>query len=255
MSGRPRPVGPGPAGCGAPAIWAHRGACRQAPENTLAAFERAVELGADGVELDVQRSADGVLVVCHDETVDRTSDGTGAISDLTFGQLRALRFANGFADHADALVPTLREVLDLLTPTRLVVNIELKNSVARYPGMESQVLDEVRAAGFGDRVVFSSFNHRSLARLHELGTTAPLGVLYIEPLVTPWAYAAGFGASALHPYAGSIWDDDIARAHAAGLRVHAWTVDAPEQVRALASRGVDAIITNVPDQALAALHR
>ncbi|GAA2184865.1 glycerophosphodiester phosphodiesterase [Brooklawnia cerclae] len=238
---------------GTPRIWAHRGASRRAPENTLAAFSLAVELGADGVELDVQRSADGVLVVCHDETVDRTSDGTGAIADLTFAQLRALRFDNGFEGFADARIPTLREVLDLLGPSGLVVNIELKNSVVRYEGMEALVLDEVRAAGFEDRIVFSSFNHRSLVTLRELGTSAPLGVLYVEPLVAPWAYAASFGAAALHPYGGSIWDDDIARAHEAGVRVHAWTVDDPEQVRGLAAQGIDAIITNVPDEARAAL--
>jgi glycerophosphoryl diester phosphodiesterase len=226
-------------------IWAHRGASAAAPENTLAAFDLAVRQGAQGVELDVQRSVDGVVVVIHDETVDRTTRGTGRVVDLTASELR------------DWGVPTLAEVLDLLSPTDLRVNVELKNGIEPYPGLEEDVEAVVTDSRLGadapDRVVYSSFNHRSLARLGELGTRVPLGVLHVEAMVRPWVYAASFGARALHPMALTVLPVEVARSHEAGMAVHVWTVDDPDAVRALAAAGVDAVITNVPDVALAAL--
>lgn len=226
-------------------IWAHRGASTAAPENTLAAFDVAVRQGAQGVELDVQRSADGVVVVIHDETVDRTTRGTGRVVDLAADELRAWG------------VPTLAEVLDLLAPTDLRVNVELKNGVEPYPGLEEDVEAVVTGSRLAEdapeRVVYSSFNHRSLARLDELGTRVPLGVLHVEAMVRPWVYAASFGARALHPMALTVLPEEVARSHEAGMAVHVWTVDDPDAVRALAAAGVDAVITNVPDVALAAL--
>ena len=119
------------------AIWAHRGASAYAPENTIPAFEQAIEMGADGVEFDVQRTSDGQLVVIHDETINRTSNGFGRVVDLTLEQLRLCNFSNGFVGHRKVQIPTLREALDLLGPTGVRINIELKNSVELYPGMES----------------------------------------------------------------------------------------------------------------------
>lgn len=226
-------------------IWAHRGSSGAAPENTLAAFELAVRQGAQGVELDVQRSADGTLVVIHDETVDRTTSGSGRVVDLTADRLQTLG------------IPTLAEVLDLLAPTDLRVNVELKNGVEPYPGLETDVeavtAGSRLAADAPERVLYSSFNHRSLARLAALGSRVPRGVLHVEAMVRPWEYAASFGAQALHPMALTVLAEEVARAHEAGMAVHAWTVDDPAAVRQLAAAGVDAVITNVPDQALAAL--
>lgn len=232
-------------------VWGHRGAGGQAPENTLPAFELAARQGAHGIELDVRRCADGQLVVCHDETVDRTSDGTGRIAELTWNQLRRFDFGGG------AQVPALAEVLDLAAGTGMRVNVELKNTAQPSPGMEAEVEAIVQASRLAadatERVVYSSFDHRSLVRLVQLGTRVPVGVLYVEPLIRPWVYAAGFGAGALHPMAVTVLADEVAQAHAAGLRVHAWTVDDPVQARALAAAGVDAVITNHPDRILAAL--
>lgn len=230
-------------------IWAHRGASADAPENTLAAFELAFEQGADGIELDVQRTADGVLVVCHDETIDRTSDGAGAVAELGFEQLRSYSFNNGRSGFGRVPIPTLAEVLGLVRGTQKVVNIELKNSVVAYPGMEAEIEALVGELEVGEQVWYSSFNHRSLVRLAELGTTVGLGALYVEQLVRPWQYAASFGATALHPLASTVDAELVAAAHEVGIRVHPWTVDAPEQIQALAQAQVDAIITNVPARA------
>lgn len=226
-------------------VWGHRGSSGSAPENTLAAFELAVRHGAHGVELDVQRSADGVVVVVHDETVDRTTQGTGRVVDLAAARLGNLG------------IPTLADVLDLLSPTDLRVNVELKNGIEPYPGLEEDVEAVVGAsrlaADASERVLYSSFNHRSLARLADLGSRVPRGVLHVAAIVRPWEYAASFGAQALHPMALTVLASEVALAHEAGMAVHAWTVDDPAGVRALAAAGVDAVITNVPDVALAAL--
>lgn len=226
-------------------VWGHRGASADAPENTLPAFELAARQGAHGVELDVQRSCDGVVVVVHDETVDRTTEAAGRVVDLAADRLEALG------------IPTLAQVLDLLAPTGLRVNVELKNGIEPYPGLEEDVEAVVAASRMADeapeRVVYSSFNHRSLLRLHELGTRVPLGVLHVEAMVRPWEYSASFGARALHPMAAAVLPDEVDQAHAAGMTVHVWTVDDPRAVRQLAAWGVDAVITNRPTVALSAL--
>lgn len=229
-------------------IWAHRGSSHDAPENTLAAFELALQDQADGIELDVQLSADGVVVVCHDETIDRTSDGSGTVAELTLAQLREHDFGHGWPDRHP--IPTLAEVLDLVAPTDLRVNVELKNSIVAYPGLEQSVEEVVAgsrlARAAAERLVYSSFNHRSLRRLAEAGTTVPLGVLHVEPLVRSWDYVAMVGAQALHPYAGSLAEDEIAQCRARGVEVNVWTVDDPDLAQQLARAGASAVITNVP---------
>lgn len=235
------------------AIWAHRGASALAPENTLPAFALAVEHGADGVELDLQRTADGELVVIHDETIDRTSTGIGRVVDLTLAELKRFDFSLGLDGFAGTQIPTLREVFELLAPTPLTINVELKNSVEFYPGMEAQVEALVTEYGLADRVIYSSFNHYSLRTLLTAGTRVPLGVLYADGLVDPWVYAGYLGAQAIHPpYEVLQVPGVVDECHARGLRVHAWTVPSSEAAR-LAALGVDAIITNHPAEARAAL--
>ena len=148
-----------------PKIFAHRGASRYAPENTLPAFALAAEQGADGVELDVHLTRDDQLVVIHDETLERTTDGAGWVKDCTLAQLQALSAANGMDGFAGTRVPTLRQVLEQLRPTGLLVNIELKTSVIWYAGIEQKTLELVRDLGMADRVIYSSFNHYSIQQV------------------------------------------------------------------------------------------
>lgn len=232
-------------------IWAHRGASANAPENTMVAFELAFEHGADGIEIDVQRTSDGVLVVCHDETIDRTSDGRGAIVDLSYEQLCDYDFSASKPDYSGLRIPRLDEVLDLVEASGRVINIELKNSIERYPGMEAEIDRLVCSRKLTGRVWYSSFNHQSLVELSS--SPVPRGVLYAQQLVRAWTYASSFGAEALHPWSEVVDAEMVEAAHRCGMRVHPWTVDSPERMVELAGIGVDAIITNDPALAVATM--
>jgi glycerophosphoryl diester phosphodiesterase len=233
-------------------IWAHRGARREAPENTLPAFELAVSQDADGIELDAQLSADGVVVVMHDESVDRTTDGNGPVVGHTLAQLQRLDASAGMAGFIGVQVPTLAETLDLLAPTRLKLNIELKNSEEDYPGLEEQVLAAVATHDLADRVVLSTFNHYSLKKLQALGATSQLGMLYTDPLYKPWRYASRLGVGAIHPPARFVLSGGWVRhAHAAGLAVRPWVVNSERSLARMFRWGVDAVFTDVPAAALA----
>lgn len=231
------------------ATWAHRGASAYAPENTLPAFEEAVRLGADGVELDVQQTSDGHIVCIHDETINRTSNGFGTVASLTLDELRRCDFSNGFPGRSNVKIPLLREALEVFQSSGLMVNVELKNSRVQYPGLEDQVLRIVRDAGMAERVVISSLNHYSLANLRGHLSPSQLGLILQDQLVDPWRYAAWFGAGAIHPERIALQlPDYIWLAHEAGIQVRAWTVDDDDEAVRLARMGVDAVITNFPDR-------
>ena len=237
-------------------IWAHRGASHDAPENTLEAFTLAADQGADGIELDAMLTADGEVVVCHDETVDRTSDGTGQVGALTLAQLRRLDVGVGRWP-SRCTIPTLAEALDLAAERGLVVNVELKYSFATpQPELVARAMEVVAASRLAEdpaRIVWSSFHHRALVELVARGTRSAVGVLYSETLVRPWDYARSFGATAVHPPAGALPVEEFADCHEAGVAIHPWTVDDPGLLRSLAEAGADALITNVPALARRAL--
>lgn len=236
-------------------IYAHRGASAVAPENTLEAFALAAEMKAHGVELDVHICRSGELVVTHDEKVDRVSDGTGRVADLTLSELKKLRFNRTHPEFRDARIPTLEEVFRLLKPTGLNINIELKNSAIDYPDLERKTLELMDREGMTDRVIFSSFNHCSLLRVKEMAPEMPCGLLYDAILVRPWIYAAALGVDALHPQYSEVLltEGHCQKAHRTGIAVHPWTVDREEDIRAVLDAGADIVITNYPDRALSVL--
>lgn len=233
-------------------VWGHRGASAYAPENTLPAFDLARRMGAAGVELDVQLTADGRLVCIHDETLERTTTGTGPVGARTLDELRTLEASNGMAGFDGVRIPTLDEVFELLAGTGLVVNVELKNSRVPYEGLEQAVLALVAEAGMTDRVVLSTFNHISLRTLHDLGAQPPTAMLFGEPLFRPWRYAHKLHVTGINPpheYLRYV-PSTVRKAHAAGLTVNPWTVNRPDDMRRMIDLGVDAIITNHPDTCL-----
>ena len=122
-------------------VWAHRGASAYAPENTLEAFLLAAEQGADGVELDVQLTKDGEMVVVHDEEIDRVSDGSGFVKDYTLAELKTLNFNKTHPEYQDVKIPTLHEVYEALKPTGMTINVELKTGIFWYKDLEKKVLE------------------------------------------------------------------------------------------------------------------
>ena len=233
-------------------IIAHRGVSSLAPENTMPAFAKAIEIGADGIELDVHLSRDGKLMVIHDEKLARTTGQAGMVGDYDAQELRRFSAHARMDEFRGVQIPYLEEVLELLRPSRLTLNIELKTNLFVYPGIEEKVLKAVKDSGMIDRVYYSSFNHMTLHRVKCLDPERETGLLYEEDLVRPWDYARMIaGADALHPYHITIREDDyMDSCRAAGVVVRPWTVDDPEVIRKMLRIGVDAVITNVPHNAL-----
>jgi len=191
-------------------------------------------------------------VVIHDETVARTTDGHGRVVAYSLAQLQRLDASADKPGFEGVQIPTLTAVLELLAPTGLSLNIELKNSVEDYPGLEEAVLEAVEDFGLADRVVLSSFNHYSLKKLQDLLAPPERGMLYTDPLYRPWRYASKLGVSALHPPARYVTSSRyVRRAHAAGLAVRPWVVNGERRLERMFRWGVDAVFTDYPARALA----
>lgn len=224
-------------------ILGHRGASGEAPENTLRAFALAAAQGADGIELDVQPTADGVLVIMHDETVDRTTNGAGRVAELSYAALAALDAGGG------ERVPTLAEALQLARG-RLLVDIEIKD-----PGIEPEVAALVDQLGMTDRVVISSFLPASLAAMRAVAPALPRWLLSVDWSPAVLATALALGAAGVAPRYPAIDAMLVETAHRHGLAVIAWTVNQLGDLRRLLDLGLDAVITDYPARALAAAGR
>ncbi len=232
-------------------IYGHRGASGYAPENTLEAFALAAEMGADGVELDVHIAKDGELVVAHDETIDRVSDGTGLIMNMTTAEMKKLHFNRTHPEYEKATIPTLREVFELLKPTGLKINVELKNSRILYEGLEEKVIRLAEETGMREKILYSSFNHHSILHIKEIDSSLPCGLLYDATLVRPWAYASALHVDAIHPHFSELQiKGEVEEAHQLGIHVNTWTVNEEADIRDCLLKGTDIIISNYPDRAL-----
>lgn len=231
-------------------VYAHRGASAYAPENTLPAFRLAEEQGADGIELDVHLTKDGELVVIHDEKLDRTTNGVGLVRDYTLAELKRFCADNGMPGFADARIPTLREVLERVRPGRMLVNIELKTGILWYEGIEKKTLDLVAELGMQDRIIYSSFNHYSIAEVRRLAPEAQTAYLFGDIPCDIEQYAAQRGVGGLHPGLYCVKMGNLLKTYLdSGLAVRVWTVNGAEDLRWLMEEGAD-VITNDPKLAL-----
>jgi glycerophosphoryl diester phosphodiesterase len=220
-------------------ILGHRGASAAAPENTLRAFALAAEVGADGIELDVQLSADDVPVIMHDDTVDRTTNGSGRVAALTYAQITALDAGAG------ERVPRLEEALTLARG-RLFVDIEIK-----APGIEPAVADLVARLDMAEQVAISSFAPASLAGMRAVAPHLPRWLLSATWSEAVLRTALDLGAAGVAPRFTSIDAALVETARAHGLAVVAWTVNAEADMRRLLALGIDGLITDEPARAVA----
>ncbi len=246
-------------------VLAHRGASGYAPENTMPSFEKAIELGADGIELDIQMTKDGEIVVIHDETINRTSDGEGWVKDYTLAELRQYNYnyqnvndpwsgkrtlgETIYKEYDKVDIPTMREVFELFAPTGKMINIEIKTGIVFYP-IEEKILAMTKEFGMEDRVIYSSFNHATIKKILELDPSARCGFLYCDGTLDMPEYAKKHGVEALHPALYNLqYPNFVEECHKNGVALNVWTINSPEHVAMCKQAQVNSVITNYPDMA------
>jgi len=228
-----------------PLNFGHRGASSLAPENTLAAFRLARELGADGVELDAQLSQDGVVVIMHDDSLERTSDGHGQVRDTPWRALRRLDAGRWFDERfAGERIPTLQDVFDLLG-TSLLLNIELKASTTGSE-LVRRVDSFVQSNRGAAHVIVSSFDWQQLEQVRACDPALRIGVLFKREL-SAYHYEA-LKPEAIHPEHSLVTPALVAAAHSSKRSVNTWTVNSEDEMLRMIAQEVDAIITNYPQR-------
>lgn len=232
--------------------FAHRGFSGKYPENTRIAFEKAIEIpGCDGIENDVHLTKDGEVVIIHDEKLDRTClNMKGFVRDYTLEELRRADLSYKFAGQVEPQhIMTLREYLELLKPTKLVTNIELKTGIFEYPGIEKKVFDLIKEYDMVDRIIISSFNHYSVKRMKKLCPEIKCGLLTDSWIYDAGKYVRENGFECYHPIFYNCTKEIVRGITAQGVEINCWTVNEPEDIRAMIDAGVTSIIGNFPDRA------
>ncbi len=229
--------------------YAHRGASGYYPENTMIAFEKAIELGCDGIETDVQMTKDGILVLIHDETVKRTTGKEGWVKDYTYEELKNLNAANYFGlKDSFHPIPKAEDLLALAKKHNILVNYEIKTGIVFYPGIEGKLIQLIKDYNMENNVIISSFNHYALVDCNNIAPEIKTAILYGEGLYHPERYCKDIGAMALHPAFYTITSEIVRDAHREGLIIQPYTVNDEDTMKRLISLGVDGIITNYPDK-------
>ncbi len=240
-------------------IIAHRGGAGLAPENTLASFRNGLALNADVLEMDAHLTKDGVAVIIHDPTLERTTDGTGRVADFTLAQLQTFNAAAKYAGGATErqAIPTFAQVLDLAKPTNARIEVEIKvPPQGRYPGIEQKMIDEISAHEMLNRVQISSFDFDTLKQVKAISSkTKTVALLTFDYFRGKDLYQAGasieemkkIGADVIAVNKELLIPALVQEAHERGLKVEVWTVDAEEEMKKFVTMGVDGIITNRPD--------
>ena len=235
-------------------IFAHRGFSGKYPENTMLAFEKAVEIGVDGIELDVHLTKDNEIVIIHDEDIKRTCDGEGLVKDMTLEELRKFDASATFrGQYGFCGIPTLREYFELVKDTPIVTNIELKTGIYEYHTIEQRVIDMVREFGLSDKIIFSSFNHFTVKRCEEIAPEIKRGFLTGDWLYDFGKYTAERNVQCCHPWHISLSEETVKEMHDAGCEINTWTVNEYEDIKKLSAWGVDNLIGNFPDRMIEVL--
>lgn len=234
-------------------VIAHRGYSKLFPENTMLAFQEANAFDIAGIELDVQLTKDGQVVICHDETIDRTSNGKGFIKDLTLTELKAFSFYGAFeyqfAKNEHIQIPTLEEFFQWFKPLDIMVNIELKTNILRYDGLVEKVNDLIQDYKLTDRVVLSSFQHHTMNMAKSINTDLKTGLLTMNGTLKPGDYTAHHGHDYYHPFFMSLEPEDIGNLMDNNIGINTYTVNKAEDIQKMIHTGVTNVITD--DVALA----
>jgi len=229
---------------------AHRGASGHAPENTLAAFRKAVTLGASFIETDLQLTRDARLVAIHDETVNRTTNGKGAVHDLTLAELRRLDAGSWFgSEFAGERIPTIEEILDFAKKYDVIFYLEMKPGGAF--GSEHALISGLRASGEIARTIIISFDAAILANVRKIEPTVMTGLLYDGQIEKPIDQALEVGARQLAVRGDLVSPALLTAARAKDLQVVCWTVNNAAHMRLLMDAGVDGIMSDYPDRLVA----
>jgi len=231
-------------------IIGHRGFASQYPENSLVGFTKAAELGVDGIELDLHLTKDGEVVVMHDETIDRMTNGSGAIAEMTLAELDQYRLKNGVAfTTSDERIPTLKDVFAALEPyPHLLVNLEIKTHIFLYKGIEEKVLDIVAAQKIKRPIIYSSFHLPTLVRVKRLDAKAETAWITSQLVPHIADFCATLGLDGIHPRKNIYFANESLFADLNGVRP--WTVNSRKDISKLLQAGVAAIITKYPERAL-----
>ena len=236
-----------------PTIFAHRGASAYAPENTLASFELAIQQGADAIELDAKLTSDGHAIAIHDLTVDRTTGAHGKVEEMSLAKLRSLDAGSFFSPKFQGeKIPLLEEIFEAFGK-RTLINVELSNHDTPHDNLVETVCMLVKKFNLQNRILFSSFHPRSLAKARALLPEVPRGLLAIDGFRAMWirSFFFFFGDyQALHPYILTTSPQQIRRVHRMKRRVHVYTVNEEHKMGKLFHWGVDGIFTDDPLLAL-----
>lgn len=226
-------------------IYGHRGASGQAPENTMESFMLAHKLGCDGMETDIHQTKDGILVLMHDEKIDRTTTGKGYIKDYTYQELLRFNANYGNIAYSDCKIPTLEQLLVFAKNENIFLHLEIKTDHIFYPEIEEKIVAMVKLHAMDKQVVYSSFNHYSILKVKELDPNAKVSFLYEGQLYQPWQYAKTYNIDGLHPNVPNMMIENyVAMCHLHDLEVNVWTVNHEEEIKQAMALGVDGIFTN-----------
>lgn len=223
-------------------LFAHRGYSARYPENTMEAFQKAYEKGFDGIETDVHMTKDGRLVLIHDETIDRTSNGQGYIHDYTYEELKEFSFGNG--QPGFYALPLLEDLLSFIQNHPIKVNIELKTDVIHYENIEKKVWELVNQYGVAQDIYYSSFYLPSLLRMKELDSNAYLGYLIEDQYTQKYQELMKYQIAAFHPEYTLLNEKRMAELKKNHIFVVSWTAPDFHEYQRLKELGVDIIISN-----------
>jgi glycerophosphoryl diester phosphodiesterase len=229
--------------------YAHRGASAYFPENTMLSFEKALEMGCTGIETDVQLTKDGVLVLIHDELVNRTTNGQGLVKNYTYTELNKLDAGSWMGEEFTGLkIPTAEELIYLVRDKNIIINFEIKNGIVIYEDIEQKLIELIYKHKIEHKVILSSFNHYTVAKCNKVSKEINTGVLYMAGIYKPYNYAKTVGANAIHPYFQAINAEVIRESKKHKTLVNVFTVDDEENMKNFLNMKVDGIITNYPDK-------